>query len=259
MSDQKQSLTNPIELPRVSILGTRVTAGSLTAVVEHFSRLVDERCSCYVSSANAFSTTLAYDDSAYRDILNGAVIVTADGMPIVWVLRLLGYKCERVHNDDLVLACCDRFQQWRHFLVGGKVKQPEAVAMELERRFPGIQIVGTHPTPVRPVPNDENEVILEKIRAANPSVVWVALGTPAQDHWMHQVSDDLGVPLVACGSLFDLLAGHTKPTPEWMKRSGLQWLFRLVLEPRRLITRYSYYNTRFTLAVVKQLLQGIGR
>jgi N-acetylglucosaminyldiphosphoundecaprenol N-acetyl-beta-D-mannosaminyltransferase len=207
----------------------------------------------YVSCANVYSVTHAHEDEGYRRLLNGAALVTTDGMPIVWALRCLGVPAERVHNDDLFLSCCERFPAWRHFLVGGRAGQPEEVAEALRRRFPGISVVGARATPVRPVPADETEGILAEIRAARPDVVWVGMGTPAQDEWMNAAAARVRVPMVGCGSSFDLVTGRTRPAPEWVKRSGLQWLFRWVQEPRRLARRYLVYNPRFVLSFAVQL------
>jgi len=242
-------------LPRVNVLGAKVTASSFAAAQGFLATLVRQRAGAYISHANAFSVTMTHDDPRYREIINGASYVAADGMSVVWALRRLGFAAERVHGDDFCLACCGRFRQWRHFLVGGRAGQPEAAADEMRRRFPGIAVVGTHATPARPVPAPETETILEEIRIARPSVVWVGMGTPAQDEWMAAAAPRGDVPMVGVGSLFDLLTGRTRPAPAWMKRSGLQWLFRLWQEPRRLGCRYLYYNSRFVVAFSRQLSQ----
>jgi len=220
---------------------------------DFLEHLVERQAGVYISCANAYSVTLAYHDPDYQRVLNGARYVTADGMSVVWALRTLGCKAERVHNDDLFLACCERFRGWRHFLVGGRLGQPERVANEMSRRFAGINVVGTHPTTNRPVPAAETEIIVEKIRRTQASIVWVGMGTPDQDYWMTAVAPVAGVPMVGVGSLFDLLTDRTRPAPAWIKRNGLQWLFRLSQEPRRLAYRYFYYNTRFVLAFSRQL------
>lgn len=238
---------------RVAVLGTAVTVSTFDEAQQILAALIQQRVGGYISCANAYSVTLAQDDPHYQQILNGASSVTADGMSIVWALRLLGYSAQRVHNDDLFFACCERFPGWRHFLVGGRVGQPEEVADVMRRRFQGIRIVGTHATPVRPVPASATAIILERIRIAEPSVVWVGMGTPAQDYWMSGATARAGVPMVGVGSLFDLLVGRTRAAPDWMKRNGLQWLFRLWQEPQRLGFRYLYYNTRFMVALARQV------
>jgi N-acetylglucosaminyldiphosphoundecaprenol N-acetyl-beta-D-mannosaminyltransferase len=240
-------------VPRVDVLGTRVTVSNEESMVRALAAYVDQRAGVYVSPINAYSATLAWDDPRYRAVLNGAAAVTADGMSVVWALRALGFAAGRVHNDDLFLACSERYRQWKHFLVGGREGQPAQVGAELQRRFPGFTVVGQIATPVRPVPSDQTDAIVEAIRSSGADIVWVGLGTPAQDNWMAEAAARAGVPMVGVGSAFDLLAGHTRATPEWMKQSGLQWLFRLVQEPQRLLFRYVYYNSRFVLACVREL------
>jgi N-acetylglucosaminyldiphosphoundecaprenol N-acetyl-beta-D-mannosaminyltransferase len=240
------------KLPRVEVLGTPVSVSTFEAALGMIAAMVGRRAGEYVSCANAYSLSLALDDPAYRQTLAGAAAVSADGMSVVWALRALGHPCERVHNDDLFLAACELRRPWRHFLVGGREGQPEAVASALAMRVPGIQVVGMRATPRRPVPRDEHASIVAAIREARPDIAWVGMGTPAQDEWMREAAPATGVPMVGVGSAFDLLAGRTSAAPEWMKRSGLQWLFRLAQEPRRLARRYLYHNSRFATAFARQ-------
>jgi len=237
------------------VLGTYITACTFTGAQELIQNLVDRRAAAYVSPATAYALTLALEDPKYQRVLDGARYTTADGMPIVWMLRWIGAPTERVHHDDLFLACCERFREWRHFLVGGRIGQPEHVAQVLRQRFPGINIVGTHATPQRPVAESDTQCILEEIRASAPDIVWVGMGTPAQDYWMSGAVLRAGLPMVGVGSVFDLLSGKTKAAPEWMKRNGLQWVFRFWQEPRRLASRYLYYNSRFLIACSRQLIE----
>jgi len=235
------------------VMGTRVSAFTYSQAVDYVESMVRDAKGGYVSCANAFGLSLASGDSAYQSILSKAAMVTTDGMPVVWLLRALAYACDRVHNDDLVLSLCDRNRGWRVVLVGGRDGQPELVAQALIERFPGISIVAAFPTPVRPVPVGVTEEIIASIRDLEPDVVWVGMGTPAQDVWMSEVNGACAAPMVACGSLFDLLAGETRPAPQWIKKMGLQWLFRLALEPRRLAMRYLKHNTRFIILALREL------
>lgn len=243
-------------LPRVDVLGTRVSAATFVGAQDALAELVDRGEAAYVSPSTAYSLVLGLDDPAYRARVNAAAIVTADGMPVVWALRRLGQpQAERVHNDDLGLACCARFRHWRHYLVGGRDGQPEQVAAALRARFPGIDIVGMAATPQRPLPDETTAHIVADIAATGAQVVWVGMGTPAQDDWMHAVVAHVKAPMVGVGSLFDLLAGRTRAAPEWVKRSGLQWLFRLLQEPRRLARRYIVCNTRFVWSLTLQFMR----
>lgn len=248
-------LPRPVAPARVRCLGTEVTALTFDGAQQALQALVQQRVGCYVSPATVYSLMLGVDQPGYRRLVNAAALVTADGMPVVWLQRGLGHRAaERVHNDDLWFACCARYTGWRHFLVGGRDGQPEVVAEALRVRYPGIDIVGLQATPLRPVPAAATADTVARIRQSGADVVWVGLGTPAQDEWMQAVVHEVGVPMVGVGSAFDLLAGRTRAAPGWMKRNGLQWLFRLAQEPHRLAWRYVYYNSRFVVAALWQLL-----
>lgn len=252
VSPAQPQLTEPA---RVQCLGTEVSAMTFDGAQLALQALVHQGVGCYVSPATVYSLMLGVDLPGYRRLVNAAALVTADGMPVVWLQRWLGQPtAERVHNDDLWFACCARFTGWRHFLVGGREGQPEVVAETLRARFPGINIVGMQATPQRPVPAATTADAVARIRQSGADVVWVGLGTPAQDEWMQAVVHQVAVPMVGVGSAFDLLAGRTRAAPDWMKRTGLQWLFRLLQEPRRLAWRYLYYNTRFVAAALRQCL-----
>ena len=241
------------ELPRADILGTRVTASRFHEAVHALNGCIERREAAVFSAATVHSVMLGYRDLEYRAVVNASRYVMADGVPLVWAARRLGHAAERVHGDDLMLECARVHLGWRWFLLGGVSGQPEAVCDALHTRFPELVVVGTHPTPKRPLPEAENERVLEKIRESGADVVWVGMGTPAQDAWMAVNRERVDRPLVGVGSAFDLLSGRTRPTPEWMKRRGLQWVHRLVQEPRRLAGRYGVHNTLFLWHFGQQL------
>ncbi|HLE28913.1 MAG TPA: WecB/TagA/CpsF family glycosyltransferase [Anaerolineales bacterium] len=238
-------MSEPGVLPRVNIVGTHITAASFEVAVSWLAEAVMARRAVFVSPATAYSVMLGRERPDYRAHVNQAAYVITDGMPLVWAVHWLGYTVDRVHGDDLMLACCERFPHWRHFLLGGASGQPEKVAGELRRRYPAIRICGHYATPVRPVPEAETANIIKAIYDTEAEVVWVGMGTPTQDDWMAVNVPAVKVPLIGVGSVFDMLAGRTRPAPEWMKRSGLQWLFRWMQEPRRLTRRYLLYNPLF--------------
>jgi N-acetylglucosaminyldiphosphoundecaprenol N-acetyl-beta-D-mannosaminyltransferase len=238
---------------RVNISGVWLDASSFSAALAQLDAGVRARRGTFFSNANVYSYMLALDDPAQRARIERAGYVMADGMPIVWLLRALGHAAERVHGDDFMLAYIARFPSVRHFLLGGAPGQAELVAAELRQRFPTLQIAGMRSTPVRPVPKAETQLILSALQAARAEVVWVGMGTPEQDRWMAENAEAAGVPMVGVGSAFDVLAGKTQATPEWVKRSGLQWLHRLAQEPRRLGKRYLYYNPRFVVHALSLL------
>lgn len=240
-------------LPRMDILGTGVTVSTFEEAVAALEGCVTRREPAVFSAANVYSVMLATEDPELREHVNRAAYVMADGMPLVWLARVRGFAAERVHGDDLLLVCSDRHRDWRHFFLGGACGQPAAVAQALGEQYPGLTVVGTRATPNRPVPPPENAQALAAIAEARPDVVWIGMGTPAQDHWMEANREAVSCPLVGVGSAFDLLSGRTRPTPGCVRRAGLQWLHRLVQEPRRLGARYLVYNARFIVSMARNI------
>lgn len=232
-------------MQRTAILGTQVCASTFEEALGWLDDQVVARRGTYMCPSNAYSLVLGHDDRDLRRRVNGAGYVMADGMPVVWALRTRGLQAQRVHGDDLMLAYLSRHPRRRHFLLGGETNQPNRVASAIRERFPAVTIAGVAATPIRPIPREVNDSILERIRACRADLVWVGMGTPAQDIWMSENATHIGRPAVGVGSAFDLLSGKTRAAPGWIKQSGLQWAFRLAQEPRRLALRYLRYNPRF--------------
>ena len=211
----------------------------------------------YVCVTGVHGVMESQDDPDLRAIHNRAGLVTPDGMPLVWMSWLKGYSdVERVYGPDLMLACCaasiDR--GYRHYFYGGGPGVVERLAVRLADRFPGLIVAGTWSPPFRPITVAEDDAIVERINAARPDVVWVGLSTPKQERWMASHVGRLSAPvLIGVGAAFDFHAGLKRQAPRWMQRSGLEWLFRLITEPRRLWRRYLYNNPRFVWRVLLQL------
>jgi N-acetylglucosaminyldiphosphoundecaprenol N-acetyl-beta-D-mannosaminyltransferase len=197
-------------------------------------------------------------DENLRRVLNSAGLVTPDGMPLVWLSRLHKFKhVERVYGPDLMLALCERSvsKGYRHFLYGGVEGVPERLAGVLQRRFPGLRVVGAYSPPFRPFRDEEDERVVQMLNEADPDIIWVGLSTPKQERWMADHVNRVTSPvLIGVGAAFDFHSGRKKQAPRWMQRSGLEWLFRLVTEPRRMWRRYLINNPLFVLLVMRQLL-----
>jgi N-acetylglucosaminyldiphosphoundecaprenol N-acetyl-beta-D-mannosaminyltransferase len=163
-------------------------------------------------------------------------------MPLVWLSRLKGWEgVERVYGPDLMLAVCQRTatSRYRHFFYGSSPEVLEALVMRLRRRFPTLQIVGTYSPPFRLLSPEEDAQVVDGIRAACANIVWVGLSTPKQERWMAEHVGRLPrTVLIGVGAAFDFHAGTKRQAPRWMQRSGLDWVFRLLSEPRRLYRRY---------------------
>jgi N-acetylglucosaminyldiphosphoundecaprenol N-acetyl-beta-D-mannosaminyltransferase len=239
------------------ILGTAVEVTSLDRALVTLADAVAARRAESFGAGNVFSVALAHEDPAYQAVVDRLDHVLPDGMPLVWAQRRLGFpQARRVHGDDLFLAACRAHPRWRHFLLGGAAGQPEQVAARLRARIPDLNVVGCRATPERPLPPSEHAASLAQILEARADVVWVGMGTPAQDRWMDRARPRLRCPAVGVGSAFDLLTDRKKATPTWMKDAGLQWLHRWTQDPRRLTGRYLRYNTRFIVGFARQVLRG---
>lgn len=191
--------------------------------------------------------------------LQNADIVTLDGMPLVWISKLYGNKdASRVYGPDLTLMMCElsRKNNYKIFLLGGAKEQSKKLSNELKKRFENLNIVGFQDTPIRPIPKKQNEVIVKEINNLKPDIIFVGLGCPNQELWMIENREKISAPImIGVGAAFDFITGNVKQAPKWMQNSGLEWLYRLIQEPRRLWRRYFILNMLFTLKVSKQILK----
>jgi N-acetylglucosaminyldiphosphoundecaprenol N-acetyl-beta-D-mannosaminyltransferase len=207
-----------------------------------------------VHFCTAHTIVEARDDERLRAALRNGGFNVADGMPLVWVGRSRGRRIERVCGLDVLPDVADRgrAQGARHFFYGGGEGAAERLAARLSDRFPGLIVAGIEVPPFRPLTADEDEAVVARLNAARADYVWVGLGTPKQDFWLADHRDLLEAPaLMAVGAAFDIVAGRRRRAPRVMRRTGLEWLFRLALEPRRLLRRYTIANVRFIAIVLR--------
>jgi N-acetylglucosaminyldiphosphoundecaprenol N-acetyl-beta-D-mannosaminyltransferase len=241
---------------RVNVLGVGVHALDLDEAVRRCERLLDRGEKGYVSVTGVHGIMEAQRDPAFREILNRSFLCAPDGMPTVWVGRLRGHRnmC-RVYGPDLMLEMCRRSVAcgYRHFLYGGGPGTVERLRSRLGRLAPGIEIVGTCTPPFRPLMWREEAELVARIAEASPDIVWVGLSTPKQERFMAQMLPRLDTHLmVGVGAAFDLHAGLRPDAPTWIKNCGLQWLHRLLQEPRRLWRRYLFNNPAFVWKIARQ-------
>ena len=231
-------------------LGVRTHALQIKQVIERMRVWIRERDRCHsIAATSMHGIVEAQRDSSFKNVLNATDLVVPDGMPLVWLGRRKGHILpRRVYGPDLLLAFCEESagRGYRHFFYGGEPGVAERLAESLKTRFPGLNVVGTCSPPFRTLSADEDAEIVEMINRAAPGVLWVGLGAPKQERWMHEHKDRLRVPvLVGVGAAFDLLSGRRKQAPRWMREHGLEWFFRLLQEPRRLWRRYLVYGAQF--------------
>ena len=248
----------PSRAPRLNILGVGVNALTLADAVATIGATVASRGREYVCAVPAHSVMECVRDRALAPVFNGAGMCTPDGMSIVWLLRLHGYRnVTRVYGPDLMTAVCERSLEagWRHFLLGGTPGVAADLAAELARRYPGLTVAGELSPPFRAVSPSEDDEIVERVNATRPDIVWVGLGSPKQERWMAEHKGRISAPvMVGVGAAFDFLSGHKAQAPRWVQRSGLEWLYRWAEEPCRLFPRYA----RYPLFAALVLAQAVG-
>ncbi|MCF6290945.1 MAG: WecB/TagA/CpsF family glycosyltransferase [Desulfobacterales bacterium] len=200
----------------------------------------------------------SFDSPDFRQVVNNADLVVADGMPLVWALKSLGEKqaCQ-VRGSDLLLRLCAAAEKGNIpiGLYGGTPDSLRDFKSFLAREFPSLDIACTVSPPFRPLDIQEDAGYVEQINAAGAKILFVGIGCPKQEKWMAEHRDSLACVMVGVGAAFDFFSGRKKHAPRWMQRAGLEWLFRLACEPGRLWKRYSRHNPRFIWHFGKQLLR----
>jgi len=245
---------------RVNVLGVGISAiNHMDVVLETIEDWIARREPNYVCVTGVHGVMESQRDDELRRIHNASGLTTPDGMPLVWLSRLKGHRhVDRIYGPDLMLALCERSTTkngFRHFFYGGAEGVPEQLVANLRQRFPRLQVVGIYSPPFRPLTPEEDERVVQIINQAAPDIIWVGLSTPKQERWMAVHLGHVEAPvLIGVGAAFDFLAGQKRQAPRWMQRSGLEWLFRLLTEPRRLWRRYLVNNPLFVLLVLAQAL-----
>ena len=242
--------------PRVNVLGVGVSALTMDRTLRVIDGWIARGEHHYVCVTGVHGVMESQRDAALRGIHNAAGLVTPDGMPLVWLSRLKGQRSvERVYGPDLMLEVCAQSVShgYRHFFYGGADGVAERLADRLRARVPGLAVAGTATPPFRLLSAAEEVDVERRINDAGPNIVWVGLSTPKQERWMHAHVGRLDAQvLIGVGAAFDFHAGLKKQAPRWMQRSGLEWLFRLLTEPRRLWRRYLVNNPWFLWSVALQ-------
>jgi N-acetylglucosaminyldiphosphoundecaprenol N-acetyl-beta-D-mannosaminyltransferase len=239
-----------------SIINVRVDPTSYAAAVAQILTWARVKQSSYVCIANVHMLMEAHDSAEFSAIVEHADLVTPDGMPLVWLLRLKGYSDQqRVYGPTLMLHILEvaARENLAVGFYGGAPEVLDALVGRLRAWYPGLRITFALSPPFRTLNQDEDEEIIRQITASKAQILFVGLGCPKQEGWMAAHRGRLDLVMIGVGAAFDFHAGFVRQAPRWMQGAGLEWSFRLIQEPRRLWGRYLIHNPRFVALVLADL------
>ena len=243
----------------VDVLGVRITPISVEEILTLIENWIKTGQRKYISVCPNYSIMNSHKDVQFRNILNGSALAVADGVSVVWACKVQGYKkAKQVRGTDLMLQVCSMAAEkgYSNFFYGGAEGVPEKLSENLKQRFPGLKIAGIYSPPFSPLTEQESKDVLDMINAANPDILWVGLGAPKQELWMAHYINYLNVPvMIGVGAAFDFLSGNKQEAPKWVQRAALEWLFRLIKEPKRLWKRNLYHPIFIGKLIIQKWLR----
>jgi N-acetylglucosaminyldiphosphoundecaprenol N-acetyl-beta-D-mannosaminyltransferase len=247
---------------RFEVLGVQVSAADTAIAMAEIGCWIRQGYRGYVTLTGVHGIMESVRNAEIRLAHNMAGLVLPDGMPLVWMLWHGGFEFAAcVRGSDLMTALFDHSQTtgYRHFLYGALPGTLGLLSNSLRRKFPAAEIVGTHAPPLRPAGADEEGAVIDAINASGAQIIWVGLSTPKQELWMARHRHRLLAPaLIGVGAAFDFHAGIVRPAPRWLQGTGLEWVYRMAMEPRRLGKRYLRNNPAFLMRVAAEKL-GVAR
>ena len=237
------------------IMGVRVAVTDMPRTLDLLRRNLETWRGGYICVANVHTTVTASRDESYRAVQNGSVMVLPDGGPLSKYSRGHGFPdAQRVTGPDLMRAvlAMSADMGWTHYFYGSTPETLDKLRAVLAERYPGARVVGMQSPPFRPLTLEEDAAAVNAINAAAPDFVWVGLGAPKQERWMADHAGRVRALMLGVGAAFDYEAGNIRRAPQWMQRHNLEWLYRLLQDPKRLFGRYLSTNLRFMAWAARQ-------
>lgn len=243
---------------KADVISIAVSVGGYKEFLTNITAAAKMKTSQYVCIANVHMLVEGHNDRSFAEIVSNADYITPDGMPLTWAMRLLyGIRQDRVTGMDLLpdlLSQASRLKLPVYFY-GGTEKMLTATGEYLKVRYPDVQVAGMYSPPFRELTEDEEEEVVRKINASGAAFLFVVLGCPKQEKWIAAMKGRIDTMMVAVGGAVPVMIGWHKRAPKWMQKRGLEWVYRLILEPRRLFKRYAVTNTKFFFLLLKAVLQ----
>lgn len=235
-----------MELTTCNILGTEILVTDMEKSVALIEEHIDELRGKYICVGNVHTTVMAHDDAHYHKVQQDAAFVLPDGKPLSVYSRKHGFSgAERVTGPDLMLELFGRDNGLRHYFYGSSEETLAMLREKLTARYPNLAIAGMVSPPFRALSNEEDEAAVRAINDSGADIIWVGLGAPKQENWMYEHKDKVNGVMIGVGAGFDYHAGNIKRAPAWMQKMSLEWLYRLMQDPKRLFKRYMVTNTRY--------------
>lgn len=235
------------------VLGIPISVTTLDSASDIICTWAQDDVGRYIGVREVASVMAMYDDPALVEVANRASMNLPDGMPMVWIGKKLGLPVQRTCGPDLMDKMLRESGRtgMKHFLYGGKEGVADNLADRFRREVPGIRIVGTYCPPFRALTREEDADIVRRIRDSEADIVWVGISSPKQDIWAVEHLDRIPATMIGVGAAFDFHSGEVSRAPRWMQKAGLEWLYRLLSEPRRLWKRYLVLAPQFVLNILR--------
>lgn len=235
-------------IPTCNIMGVNIAAINMPWLIDFTKKYIRDLSGNYLCVSNVHTTVMSYDNAEYCAVQNGGIMAIPDGGPLSSVGRKRGFsQMERTTGPDYMkeILKISAKEGYRHFFYGSTEKTLDKLSRTIERRYPDVQVAGMYSPPFRALTKEEDASIIQMINESNADFVWIGLGAPKQERWMAEHQNVVKGFMVGVGAAFDYEAGNIDRAPDWMQKLNLEWLYRLMQEPKRLFKRYFYTNTKF--------------
>ena len=243
---------NKSNIPTCNIMGVNIAAINMEWLKQYLKENLQDLKGDYICVSNVHTTVTSYEDENYRNIQNNALMAIPDGGPLSSIGRKRGFSSMDRTAGPSLMEEIFKDKEYIHYFYGSTEETLELLEKKLKEKYSGIKIVGMYSPPFRKLTKEEDEKVIEKINNCNPDFVWIGLGAPKQEIWMAEHQGKVNGLMVGVGAGFDYFAGNIKRAPLWMQKSNLEWLYRLIQDPKRLFKRYFVTNTKFIWhAVIK--------
>lgn len=251
--DSYQRKIDKSQIPTCNILGVNIAAINMEWLLEFTDKNIKNLSGDYMCVSNVHTTVTSYEDANYCAVQNGGIMAIPDGGPLSSVGRKRGYtNMQRTtgpsYMEEILKISAEK--GYRHYFYGSTEETLEKLRQKLDEKCPGLQIAGMYSPPFRTMTKEEDASVIEMINETNADFVWVGLGAPKQEKWMAEHQGSINGFMVGVGAAFDYYAGNIERAPQWMQKFNLEWLYRLMQDPKRLFKRYFYTNTKFIWNVI---------